>query len=548
MTESPSLLRPAFGIGFIVVAAALAYLALRADREPSMTAEPPPDAPQLNAPQPEEAAPPAPQPLPEGVTTTKLKPIDDVLTNPGAGFASFHFGWWCNLPPITYPPKECAKRVRKNWPKNYPDSGTAYFRWHWRDIEPVRGEIAFDLIDATIQSANALGMTLSFRVMTVDEGKSGLPEWLTAEPDGAKGKWREGGAGRSFWPDYRDPVFQKEHARLLAALGKRYDGHPAVDHVDIGSVGCWGEWNTACLSNEESIVEVYDPSGDKEREEIKSAFTKLIDHHLQAFPNTPVVMLGLESENADVLAHATRGGAGWRADCWGDWGMWGSWSHQTKLYPAMIASATKADPSFPNAWKRAPVQLEICGTLDKWESLGWTAKKPDGVVRKSFDWALAQHASLLNAKSRPVPGAYVDAVDELLTRIGYRFVVDAVHHEPEVRQGEALTMISDWSNVGVAPAYLPRKLTYRLRGKSKTMMGESDHDTTKWLPGKWRVRDSISIPSDLPEGEYALELALLDRDGTSPTTKALPPTELAIEGRRADGWYPVSNVKVMPSR
>ena len=29
--------------------------------------------------------------------------VDDVLTNPGMGFADFHFGWWCNLPPVTFP-------------------------------------------------------------------------------------------------------------------------------------------------------------------------------------------------------------------------------------------------------------------------------------------------------------------------------------------------------------------------------------------------------------------------------------------------------------
>lgn len=528
----------------MLVAAAAAYLLLRTTHDHDhghVHATPSSDNQE-----PAEVAPPPPDiPIPAGSVTTNPKVTDELLTNPGAGFASFHFGWWCNLPPITYPPAECAKRVRKNWPADYPASGTAYFRWHWRDIEPVRGEIAFDLIDATIQSANALDMTLAFRVMTVDEAKAGLPEWLTSAPYNVKGAWRPGGGGNTFWPDYRDPTFQREHARLVAALAKRYDGHPAVDHVDVGSVGCWGEWNTACLSDEESIVEVYEPSGGKERTEIKTAFQSLIDHHLEGFERTPVVMLSLDPDNADLLAHATRGGAGWRADCWGDWGMWGgSWSHQTKLYPAMIKAASAADPGFLDTWKRAPVQLEICGTLDKWEALGWTADKPNGVVWKTFEWALAQHASLLNAKSRPVPSVYLSAVDHLLTHVGYRFVVDAVHHRPAVHPGDTLVVVSDWRNVGVAPAYLPRTLTYRLVGASPAIAVESAQDTTGWLPGSWRVQDSITIPADLSPGTYEVQLALLDRDGSSPATKALPPTELAIHGRTADGWYPVSRVKV----
>ncbi len=480
-----------------------------------------------------------------GTITVKPTRIDDVLTNPGMGFASFHFGWWCNLPPITYSAKECAARVKKQWPENYPKSGTAYFRWHWRDLEPKRGQIDFEMIDRAIQSANVMGMTLSFRVMTVAEGQSGIPDWLTSAPYDVAGQWRQGDGGRVFWPDYRDPTFQREHARLISALGDRYDGHPAVDHVDIGTVGCWGEWNTACLSNAESLVDVYKPGNHKERQQIVTALTRLIDHHLRAFSNTPVVMLGLDRENVGLMLHATQGGAGWRADCWGDWGMWGgSWSHQGKLYPSMIAAATAADAGFTDVWKKAPVQLEICGTLERWHELGWTALKPNGEVHKSFQWALRQHASVLNAKSKPVPEIYVAPIDELLKRNGYRFVVDRFNHQGTVPVGSRTTFKTDWRNVGVAPHYLPRVLTYRLRGPTKEIILGSTQDTRTWLPGSWKVRDTIAIPSDLPKGTYQIDLALLDRDGTAPDTKALPPLLLAIAGRRADGWYPVSQLTV----
>jgi hypothetical protein len=480
-----------------------------------------------------------------GTVTAQPKRIDDVLTNPGMGFASFHFGWWCNLPPITYSPQECAKRVRQHWPENYPASGTAYFRWHWRELEPERGQIAFDVIDAAIKSANQLGMTLSFRVMTVDEGKSGLPDWLTRAPYEVSGEWRPGGGGKTFWPDYRDPTLQREHARFIAALGSRYDGHPAVDSIDIGTVGCWGEWNTACLTDVDNIIDVYDPSGRKERQEIVTALTQLIDHHLRAFPNTPVIMLGLDPANVEIMLYATRGGAGWRADCWGDWGMWGgSWSHQTKAYPSMLAAAKASDPGFVDVWKRAPVHLEVCGTLNKWHELGWTATKPDGKVLKTFQWALNHHASLLNVKSQPVPESYLEAIDELLKRVGYRFVVDSFNHQRSVRAGSTTTFASTWSNLGVTPTYVPRTLTYRLRGKSKTVTFPSSRDTRTWLPGRWKVPDSVTVPEDIPAGTYEIDVALLDRDGVDPDTKALPPLFLGIAGRRPDGWYSVSQLTI----
>lgn len=520
-----------------IVASGLAYKAGRASNDGDGASQPivvpaEPIAAKADVPEP-------------GTITVEPTRIDDVLTNPGMGFASFHFGWWCNLPPITYPPEQCADRVRKQWPENYPKSGTAYFRWHWRDLEPKRGEIDFEMIDRAIQSANQMGMTLGFRVMTVADGQSGIPDWLTKAPYNASGQWHPGDGGRVFWPDYRDATFQREHARLISALGKRYNGHPAVDHIDIGTVGCWGEWNTACVSDADSLIDVYKPANRKERQQIVTALTQLIDHHLSAFSKTPILMLGLGGEKMGIMLHATQRGAGWRVDCWGDWGMWGgSWGHQSKLYPPMIAAAAAADPAFVDVWKKAPVHLEVCGTLARWHELGWTASKPNGQIYRSFQWALKQHASVLNAKSKPVPESYVAPIDELLKRNGYRFLIDRFNHQRTVRAGTGTTFITDWRNVGVAPAYLPRTLTYRLRGASKIVTLPSTQDTRTWLPGSWKVRDTIAIPSDLPKGTYQIDLALLDRAGKAPDTKALPPLHLGTAGRGADGWNTVSELIV----
>lgn len=494
---------------------------------------------------PDEPGDPSIDPPEPGDVTVLPQRIDEVLSNPGMGFASFHFGWWCNLPPIEFTPEECAERVLRTWPENYPESGTAYFRWHWSDLEPERGKIAFDLIDAAIHAANLMGMTLAFRVVTIAEGGSGIPDWLFSPPYNVEGEWLPGYDGPTFWPDYRGASFQSEHARLVAALANRYDDHPAVDHIDIGTVGCWGEWNTACLQDAPDMIELYDPADDEERRQVEAAFTQLIDHYLSAFSSTPLVMLGLDNEYVPIMLHATQGGAGWRVDCWGDWGLWGDlWNHQGGLYPEMIAAATAADPDFPDVWKKAPVQLEVCGTMPAWHGLGWTASKPDGKVYDTFQWALEQHASLLNTKSTPVPDSYVDAVDELLKQNGYRFVIDRFTHQSTVRAGSSTDFVTDWSNLGVAPAYLRRTLTYRLRGASKTVSFASKEDIRTWLPGSWTVRDTINVPENLPKGSYQIDLALLDRDGSAPDTKALSPLQLGIDGRDADGWYNVSELTV----
>jgi len=472
--------------------------------------------------------------------------IDDVLINPGMGLANFHFGWWCNLPPIDFSAEECAARARENWPENHPDCGTAYFRWTWRELEPERGEIAFDLIDRALESANALGETLGFRVASIADDAIGIPDWLASITPGDE---LPSAGGATYWPDYRDPTYQAEHARFVAALAERYDGHPAVDHVDIGSVGCWGEWNTACLTDGAGLFGTYAPADAAEEAAIVDAYTTLIDAYVGSFERTPLVMLGLggggEASERDVFVHAIAAGTGWRVDCWGDWGVFGaSWNHQTDSYPLMISEATAAFPGFADAWQHAPVQLEVCDTLPGWAERGWTVTPPDGQVYRSFQWALEQHASVLNAKWTEIPEQYLSALDELLVQNGYRFVVDELRHPGEVMPTDPITIASTWTNLGVAPIYLTRTLAFRLRGSERTVTFESAADVREWLPGTSIVTDRFTLPADLPAGAYRLELALLDRAGEAPATAALPPLRLGIEARGDDGWYGLSEVTV----
>ena len=478
-----------------------------------------------------------------GDVTVEPERIADVLTNPNMGFADFHFGWVCNLPPISFTPEECAARDQSSWPENYPDSAVAYFRWTWKDLEPVRGEIDFAMIDTAIQSANLMGETLGFRVMTIQEGTNGVPDWLLQAPYSAPGLYFDG----TFWPDYGSAAFSDEHERFLTALGERYDGHPAIDHIDIGTVGCWGEWNTACLTGPTSIIEIYSPADDAERDGIADAYTTLIDQSVRAFPETPKVMLALgePGREAAIHAHALEEGAGWRVDCWGDWGWFSpSWSHQDDLYPEFIANLTAIYPAFPDVWKTAPIHLEVCGTIQGWYDRGWTATAPDGEVYKSFQWAIEQHASVLNGKRGTIPADYLPAMNDLLVANGYRYAIDRFNHSSTVAVGGPMQFVTVWSNLGVTPSYTRRTLAYRLVGATTVTFESTTTDVRTWLPGTFETIDSFTVPSDLAPGTYQIELAILDRAGENPATAALPPLQLATAGRAADGWYPLSSLTV----
>ncbi|MCP4869933.1 MAG: DUF4832 domain-containing protein [Proteobacteria bacterium] len=466
------------------------------------------------------------------------------LVNPGIGFADFHFGWWCNLPPITFTPEECADRVRANWPENHPDSGTAYFRWTWAEIEPVRGVIDFDLIDNTMQTAALLGQSVSFRIITVQEGGRGMPDWLAEAPYSAAELDIDG----LKWPDYRDETFQAEHQRMVAALAARYGGHPSLDHVDIGPVGCWGEWNTACISATD-LFSVYSPEDAAAEQAIVESYESLVDHYLDAFSETPLVMLLIGGPAApletQVGAHAAAGGAGWRADCWGDWGYWGpNWNHHEDIYPQSIEALTAAYADFPSTWERAPVVLETCGTWSTWVDLGWTAEAPDGEVYRSFEWALEQHSSLINSKYQPFPESYLEISDDYLTRGGYRIRLGSLSHSETAAPGGPFAIRATWSNDGVAPMYHSRDVRYRLNGQVGSQTFVSSADTREWLPGEHTVDDVFTVDAGLQAGVYSLEVAIVSEAGVDPLTVALSPVRLANEEQQADGWLPVSELTV----
>jgi hypothetical protein len=73
---------------------------------------------------------------------------------------------------------------------------------------------------------------------------------------------------------------------------------------------------------------------------------------------------------------------------------------------------------------------------------------------------------------------------------------------------------------------------------------ESKADVRRCLPGTWTDQVVVTVPAELPAGTYPIDLAILDRPGANPNTEPLPPLQLAIEGRREDGSYPLSRLEV----
>ncbi|MBN2317278.1 MAG: DUF4832 domain-containing protein [Sedimentisphaerales bacterium] len=440
---------------------------------------------------------------------------DEILANPGMGWETFH-------------------RTRDR-DRNLPDwipSTVHYARWGWGTLEPKPGEIDTAFLDDVLNETRQAGQRLAFRVMccSTSPGRPYHPDWLKK----AGGKvliCNYGNQDELPIPDLDDPLTLELHLDFIKRLGARYDGHPAIDHMDLGTVGWWGEWHMSS-----SKLGKMPTMANRER---------IIDTYVEAFRKTPLLML---IGGRECLTYAAQRGAGWRADCLGDMGGFSkNWCHMYNAYPSLILDAGAND-----VWKKAPVAWESCWDMRKWVSEGWS-------LRYIFNYALAAHGSYLNNKSAPLPeGANVKSeIERFLRQLGYRLVLRELRHPKEVKAGEPFEIAMKWQNVGSAPCYQPYRVAYRFTNRnSKTLVGNVTVE--KWMPGSVETftEDFIKNPPDLPPGPVieVIDRAVLPKDiptgvyrfaiGVVSEQTLEPIVQLGIKGRTDDGWYPLSEIRI----
>jgi hypothetical protein len=443
-------------------------------------------------------------------TTVVVRPkeIDDVLVNPGIGFTTFQrFNGdalnegqkWTEGYPIVY---QEFKGSLGN--KDYPMTSIAYFRIYWKFLEPEKGKYRWDLLDTALRTAHDRKQALMLRVApygtTVDND---VPDWYRQMMGDeskklAVAKWRT---------DPEDPRYAKYFGGLIREIGKRYDGDPDLESVDLAIVGAWGEGAGAA-----------DLSDLTRR--------ALVDSYLESFDRTPLVMM-LTDEKTNKYA-ISRKAVGWRVDCLGDMGGFSrpDWSHMQDYYPESIVNFGMRD-----AWKKAPVSFEACWVMQHWLDKGWDVNY---IIDQSLKW----HISSFNAKSSPVPAQSWPAVNRWLKKMGYRFVLRKFTYDSVLPPEGRLAFTTWWENKGVAPCYKRFPLALRLSGQGRSEILLTAADITKWLPGDAIYDDAVFVPRDVPAGDYDLSIAMVD------ATSRTPKVKLAIAGVEPDGWYPLGKIRV----
>lgn len=435
------------------------------------------------------------------------KEIDDVLINPGIGFMTFQrfngddlnaAKGWTEGKPIVY--QDFDGNLQN---KDYPMTSIAYFRIYWKFIEPQMGKYRWDLIDKALETARQRGQTLMLRIAPYGTGKENdVPGWYR-EMVGERKELPE----RKWQVDPEHPWYVQHFTKMIRLLGKRYDGHQDLESVDVSIVGAWGEGAGSELLRQ------------KTRESLINAYT-------DTFKKTHLVML-LTDEKTNKYG-LSRGDLGWRVDCLGDIGGFSkTWSHMNDYYPQAIINFGMKD-----AWKKSPVTLEICWVMRHWKDMGWDV---DHIIDESLKW----HISSFNAKSSPVPEDWWPSVNRWLNKMGYRFVLRKFTYPSRVQPAGKLSFNSWWDNKGVAPCYHKFPLALRIKNDEYSEILLTDADIRTWLPGDNLYDNSVSIPPDIPPGEYDLQIGILDMHSNKPKVK------LAISGKQPDGWYYLGKISLV---
>jgi len=450
------------------------------------------------------------------IITIRPIEIDDVLTNPGMGFMTFQrfngdelnegSGWTEGFP-IEY--QEFDGNLEN---KDHPMTSIAYFRVYWKFVELEMGKYNWAMIDRALRTAEERQQTLMLRIAPYGTGpERDVPGWYR-DMVGEQDEWLPEGEG--WRVNAEDPRYAQYFGGFIKELGQQYDGHPNLEAVDLSIVGFWGEGRGSEILTQET------------RKALVNAYT-------DNFKKTPLIMLLTDEITNKYGLSQTE--VGWRVDCIGDLGFWAEeqdgWTHMYDYYPQGIINFGMKD-----AWKKAPVSLEICGTFLRWKNTEGYDRED---VKYIFDQSLKWHISSFNAKSSPVPEEWSDLVSDWLKKMGYRFVLRNFSYPESIAPNEKFSFTSWWENKGVAPCYKEFLLAFRLKNQNKTTeVMITDADITSWMPGDNLYDNSIFIPADISTGEYQIQFSIIDSDSHQPKVK------LAIEGVDSDGWYNLGNIMV----
>jgi hypothetical protein len=431
-----------------------------------------------------------------------------VLRNP-------HKGWfWHYIDNSCLRPQYRQEHDPNDHLEDFPGLNHLYLRFDWGDIEKEEGNLDWSYIDQIMEKWGKLGYRFSMRICTY-EGNPKIP-FSTPEyvyKAGARGYMLSDGR---IEPDYGDPIYLEKLGAFMELAGKKFNGDPRLELIDVGTFGTWGEGHTFRGSNRVYSAEV---------------LRTHIDLHVKNFPNTVILLNDDhinhgwdrgEKENFELLDYARSLGLGLQDDsicvhsCSLDFG------YDTLRTPWM----------FDLFWENAPILLEF-------EHYDHVAPEIFKSGIPFLDAMMRTHATFAGFHGYPRPWLtrepYLTAY--CANRLGYWYFVNGV--EASMIKANVPNTIYLWvENRGFGLCYRNYALRLVLKGADGSLHAETLNAGNKdWKPGQ-EVRVPYSFnPKNLHAGEYGLYIGLCE--GETPVLLGIDPH------RKENDLYYLCNVTVV---
>jgi hypothetical protein len=253
---------------------------------------------------------------------------------------------------------------------------------------------------------------------------------------------------------------------------------------------------------------------------------KLIDIQLQAFSNKRFLMLTADQAALDYALGVQRPKrTGVRIDCLGS--------------PTLGGARPYLDgnPIEQNQWRIAPLFFEYCSGAN-FALAAQDVKKYHASLLGDGDGNLQDFGSYNQSDQSNLIQAFKES--------GYRFELNTLTLATQLTAGTPFTVMSRWTNVNTAPAYIPWRVMLQLRNASGDIMwqGISQLDFTQPFSADSAGNDTktstdtFTLPTAIAAGSYKLYVQILDPE------QYYPPLALADTGRLSDGSYCLGTIGI----
>ena len=429
---------------------------------------------------------------------TIVHPVDHgmALNNPGMGFVFHHYdnsayGYGEPLGP-GYDGS------------TFPGLNVVYLRIAWSYLEPREGDYQWALLDTVIQRYLQAGKRFAFRFTTFEtEIPHGTPKWL--QDAGCPGYLVKVDDVENWEPDYSAPLYLEKLERFLMAAGRRYGNHPALEFVDVGTIGVWGEGHAIAKQYPMDVLK------------------KHIELHKKAFPKTWIVGMDDWSHTFRIAGDpesesVPMGQPDMKVVDW--MFQQGITIRDDSLNVYKDPKAYYAAHLVQQFWPTRPVVIEM-GHYGYAKRVGaWGGERYLQAVKD-------YHASFASIHANPnvFLAENQELIDQINQCLGYRFHLDEAKWPATLLQSSQLVIDSKWSNVGVAP-YLGEPV-YPVW----TLVNDENHICAVWVDETLDMRnvppsssqeqsDMVNLsqcfvlPVTLKGGTYTLCISLGDPCGT----------------------------------